>query len=59
MGGPAARLPSPATAPAGGAALVLEAGIEAGVAAAGEVAEALGEGEAGPRAHPSPGKNFS
>ena len=58
-GGPVARLPSPAMAPAEGAALVLEIGTEAGVAEEGEVAEALGEGEAGPRAHLSPGKNFS
>ena len=42
MGGPVARLPSPAMAPAGGAALVLEAGTEAGAAEEDEVAEALG-----------------
>ena len=55
-GGLAARLLSRATALAGGAAPVSGAGTEAGVAA-GVDAEALEEGEAGPRVHPSLGRN--
>ena len=56
--GPAARLLSPATALAGGAARASGAGTEAG-AAVGGAAGGLGEGGADPRVHRSPGKSWT